>query len=116
MGSTIMPDSERLTLSTSAACRSMVMFLWIIPMPPCWANAMANRRSVTVSIAADRNGMLSSMVSVSRVLSSTSWGRTSDLVGMSSTSSNVSPSKSGNSSMFGPPDRFIKLVWVWKLP
>ncbi len=33
-GSTIMPDSERLTLSTSEAWAAMVMFLWMIPMPP----------------------------------------------------------------------------------
>ena len=32
-GSTIMPDSERLTLSTSAAWASIVMFLWMKPMP-----------------------------------------------------------------------------------
>ena len=58
-GSTIMPDSERLTLSTSSACRSMLMFLWITPTPPNCAMAMAMLASVTVSIAADTIGRLS---------------------------------------------------------
>ena len=40
-GSTIIPDSERLTLSTSAACASIVMFLWTKPSPPSWASAIA---------------------------------------------------------------------------
>ena len=57
-GSTIMPDSERLTLSTSAAWASMVMFLWMIPRPPSWAMAMASGASVTVSMAAETMGTL----------------------------------------------------------
>ena len=32
------------------------MFLWMMPMPPSWAMAMARRASVTVSIAAERIG------------------------------------------------------------
>ncbi len=56
-GSTIIPDSLRLTRSTSSACRSMGKFLWMTPMPPCCAMAMARRLSVTVSIAAEQSGM-----------------------------------------------------------
>ena len=57
MGSVIMPLSERLTLSTSSAWRSMGRFLWMTPRPPCWARAMASRPSVTVSMAAESRGM-----------------------------------------------------------
>ena len=37
------------------------MFLWMTPMPPSCAMAMAMRASVTVSMAADSSGMLSRM-------------------------------------------------------
>ena len=40
-GSTITPLSLLLTLSTSEACSSIDMFLWIIPIPPCLAIDMA---------------------------------------------------------------------------
>jgi hypothetical protein len=91
-GSTIIPDSERLTLSTSAAWASMVMFLWMIPIPPSWAMAMARGASVTVSMAAEMMGVRSVMLLVSRVEMSTSEGRTSERCGTSSTSSKVSAS------------------------
>ena len=42
-------DARRLR----AACASMVMFLWMMPMPPSCAMVMARRASVTVSMAAD---------------------------------------------------------------
>jgi hypothetical protein len=56
IGLRIMPLSERFTRSTSAACRSIDMFLWSTPMPPARAIAMAISDSVTVSIAAETNG------------------------------------------------------------
>src|SRR6266508_2156108 len=88
-GSTIMPDSERFNLSTSAACASIVRFLCTTPMPPCCAMAMARRDSVTVSIAAERIGMFSEIPAVNRVVRLTSRGWTFDLAGRSRTSSNV---------------------------
>jgi hypothetical protein len=33
------------------------MLLWMMPIPPSWAMAMARRDSVTVSMAADTSGM-----------------------------------------------------------
>ena len=67
-GSTIMPDSERLTLSTSAAWAAIVMFLWTKPSPPSWASAIARCASVTVSIAAETIGIRSAILRVSRVV------------------------------------------------
>ena len=52
-GSIIIPLSERLTLRTSAACCSIVMFLCKTPIPPSRAIAIAISLSVTVSIAAE---------------------------------------------------------------
>src|SRR5207247_3844935 len=77
-GSTIIPDSERLTLSTSLAWASIVMFLWMNPRPPSWAMAMARGASVTVSIAAETTGTRSVMVFVRWVVMSTSDGGTAD--------------------------------------
>ena len=91
-GSVMTPCSERLTLSTSLACSSMLMFLWMMPSPPSRAMAMARRLSVTVSIAAEMMGRLSESPSHSVVRRSTSFGKTSDACGMSRTSSNASPS------------------------
>ena len=45
----------------------MERFLWITPMPPFCAIAMAIGASVTVSIAAEISGMLSQMLRVRRV-------------------------------------------------
>ena len=58
-GSTIIPDSLRFTLSTSATWSSIERFRWMIPMPPSRASAIARRASVTVSIAAETSGISS---------------------------------------------------------
>src|SRR5712692_3261422 len=84
-----MPDSERLTLSTSAACASIERFLWMTPSPPCWAIAIARRDSVTVSIAAEMIGIFNGMLAVSRVRKSTWRGCTRERPGRSRTSSKV---------------------------
>ncbi len=88
-GSTIIPASLRLTLSTSSAWTSIGRFLCTMPMPPSWARAMARRDSVTVSIAAERMGMLRSMPRQTRVRRSTLLGCTSDRPGTIETSSKV---------------------------
>ncbi len=66
-GSTIMPDSERLTLSTSLTCSSIDRLRWTMPRPPSRARAIAIRASVTVSMAAERTGMAREIDFVSRV-------------------------------------------------
>jgi len=76
MGFMIMPDSLRFTRSTSAAWRSMDMFLWITPMPPCRAMAIAISASVTVSMAAETIGMLRGMARVKRLVTATLRGCT----------------------------------------
>ncbi len=58
-GLTTMPDSNFFTERTWATCSSIVRFLWITPMPPCWAMAIAIGPSLTVSIAAASSGMFS---------------------------------------------------------
>ena len=60
------------------------------PMPPCCAIAIASRDSVTVSMAALRSGTLTWMFRVTRDVTSTALGSTSECRGTSSTSSNVS--------------------------
>ena len=77
IGLVIMPDSERLTRSTSAACVRGSRFLWMTPMPPSRATAMAISASVTVSMAADRKGICSLIVAVRLVEVSMSLGVTS---------------------------------------
>ena len=62
-------------------------------MPPAWAMAMASGASVTVSMAAEINGMPSSMRRVRRVRVSTWPGNTLEAAGTSKTSSNVSASR-----------------------
>jgi hypothetical protein len=74
IGLRIIPLSERFTLSTSADCRSMDMFLWMTPIPPARASAIAISDSVTVSIAAETKGTLSVIPVVSRELRRTSFG------------------------------------------
>jgi hypothetical protein len=91
-GSTIIPDSERFTLSTSATWSSIERLRWTIPIPPSRASAIASRASVTVSIAAETIGTFSEIDGVSRVTVETSFGSTDDSAGSRSTSSNVSPS------------------------
>ena len=90
IGLTIMPLSERLTRSTSDACSSTDRFLWMMPMPPCCAIAIASRDSVTVSIAALSSGTLTRMLRVTHEVTSTALGSTCECRGTSSTSSNVS--------------------------
>src|SRR5450759_3795569 len=48
IGLTIMPLSDRLTRSTSEACSSIERFLWMTPMPPCCAIAMAQHGGIGV--------------------------------------------------------------------
>ena len=75
-GLTTMPDSNFFTRRTCAACSSGEWFLWITPMPPACAMAIAMGASVTVSIAAATSGMFSAISRVSRVRVSVSAGRT----------------------------------------
>ena len=70
MGSTIIPDCERLTLATSAAWFSGDMLRCMMPNPPSRAMAIASGASVTVSIAAERMGTLSLSPGVNCVLTS----------------------------------------------
>ena len=76
IGLRIIPLSLRFTRSTSAACRSIDMFLWSTPMPPARAMAIAMSASVTVSIAAETSGTLSGMLRVKRLFTSTLRGCT----------------------------------------
>ena len=90
IGLTIIPLSERFTRSTSVACSSTDRFLWMTPMPPCCAIAMASSDSVTVSMAALASGTFSGMFRVNFVVTSTWVGTTCECCGTSSTSSKVS--------------------------
>lgn len=90
IGSTIMPDSERFTLRTISACASTDIFLWMTPMPPRRAMAMAICVSVTVSMAADTMGRFRRTEAVRRAERSTSFGSTRLCAGTRSTSSKVS--------------------------
>ena len=93
MGFMIIPLSLRLTRSTSAAWRSIDMFLCITPMPPARAMAMAISDSVTVSMAAETSGMLRGMARVKRLARSRpARGCTVEWRGTSRTSSKVSAS------------------------
>ena len=74
IGLRIMPLSDRFTRSTSAACRSIDMFLWSTPMPPARAIAIAISDSVTVSIAAETSGTRSSMPRVKREIDRNVFG------------------------------------------
>ena len=56
----------------------MDRFLWITPIPPCCAMAIAIGASVTVSIAALTTGMLMLTLRVKRVVVSVSAGRISE--------------------------------------
>src|SRR5215211_415439 len=91
-GSTIIPASERFTLSTSATCSATERLRWTTPMPPSRASAIAILASVTVSIAAETIGTASEISRVRRVRVEASAGSTLDSAGRSSRSSNVSPS------------------------
>ncbi len=48
----------------------------MVPMPPCWAMAIAMAASVTVSIADETSGMFSEIARVSRVRVSALLGST----------------------------------------
>ena len=91
-GSTITPLSLLLTLSTSEACSSIDIFLWIIPIPPCLAIDIAIFDSVTVSIPALIKGIFSLIVLVKFVCVFISFGNISDFWGINKTSSKVNPS------------------------
>ena len=88
-GSRITPASYFFTCDTSLAWRSGLMFLWMMPMPPWAAMAIARRASVTVSMAAEISGILSLMRRVRRVFRLTSRGKTWERAGTNNTSSNV---------------------------
>src|SRR4029079_8290523 len=90
IGLRMIPLSDRFTRSTSAACRSTDMFLWMTPMPPARAIAIAISDSVTVSIAAEANGTLRAIPRVKREEVFTSLGWTSEWRGLRRTSSKVS--------------------------
>ena len=75
-GLTTMPDSNFFTWRTAAACCAWSRFLWMTPMPPSWAIAIAIAPSVTVSMADDTSGTLRLMVRVKRVRVSASLGST----------------------------------------
>ena len=77
-GSTIMPLSDFLTLSTSMAWALMSRLRWMKPRPPSRAMLMAVSASVTVSMAALTIGMFKLIRRVSWVLTVTSLGRTSE--------------------------------------
>ncbi len=112
IGSRITPDSNFLTRRTSAAWRSIVMFLWMMPMPPDCAIVIARRASVTVSIAAETIGRFRRIVRVRRVPRSTSRGSTSEYAGTSETSSKVRASERMRMAYFtdiggGSPEPFL---------
>ena len=94
-GSTIMPLSERFTLSTSLACCSMVRLRWMMPRPPCCASAIAMCDSVTVSMAALTMGIFKLMLRVSCVWVLACAGITSERAGSRRTSSKVRASGTG---------------------
>src|SRR5256886_15203544 len=98
-GFRIMPLSDFLTLSTSAAWSAAESTRWMIPMPPSRAIAMASLASVTVSMAALMTGMLIVMRRDNCVRVSVSAGTTEDLAGTNATSSKVSPTGKEGSSM-----------------
>ena len=86
-GLVIMPDSLRLTRSTWSAWSAIERFRCTTPRPPCRAMAMAIRDSVTVSMAADSNGVLTVIRFEIREEVSASEGMTFVCPGRSSTSS-----------------------------
>src|SRR5262245_48934520 len=90
IGSRSTPDSKRFTFCTAAACAVGLMLLWMMPIPPSCARAIARRASVTVSMAADTIGRFSCSFRVRRVLRETSRGRTREGAGRRRTSSKVS--------------------------
>ncbi len=98
-GSVIIPLSDFFTFSTSRAWASTGMLRWTKPMPPSCAIEIAICDSVTVSIAAETNGMLSSIRRDRRVAMLASRGMISLSAGTKSTSSKVRASSSSRGSM-----------------
>jgi hypothetical protein len=90
-GRRMMPLALRLTLETSSACCSMERFLWIMPIPPSCANAIAMLASVTVSIGELMRGIRNVIRRVNVALTSTLEGTTSLYCGSRRTSSKVIP-------------------------
>ena len=88
-GLTTIPDSNFFTFLTSSICSSIFIFLWIEPMPPDWAIAIAIWDSVTVSIAAEIIGISKLTDLVNNVLVFTFFGKIEDDVGFNNTSSKV---------------------------
>ena len=76
-GSLTIPLSYFFTAFTSIAWSSIELFLWITPIPPASASEIAIFDSVTVSIAADNNGIFKTILLVSFDEISTSLGRKS---------------------------------------
>ncbi|GBE36400.1 hypothetical protein BMS3Bbin07_00547 [bacterium BMS3Bbin07] len=100
IGSIIIPLSDFLTLSTSRPCLSGDIALCMNPMPPSLAMAMAMEASVTVSIAAVTMGVFKLILRVRYVVTSTSFGITSDFAGMRRTSSKVRPVRTFSSTIY----------------
>src|ERR1700709_1170281 len=67
-----------------------VRFLWMTPIPPSCAMAIARRASVAVSIAAETTGRLRTMFRLRWVLRLVSRGNTWEYAGTNNTSSKVS--------------------------
>ena len=78
IGSLTIPLSNFLTDETCCAWSWIDKFLWIMPIPPNSARAIAILASVTVSIAEDTMGIFKDIFFVNKVLKSASWGRTSE--------------------------------------
>ena len=76
-GEAMSPFKWFFTFATCAAWSSSSRFLWMQPMPPASAIAIAIGASVTVSIAADMNGTFIFVRLVSLVSSEVSSGRKS---------------------------------------
>ena len=91
IGSSIIPASERLTMSTWWAWSSIDRLRWMMPSPPWRAIATAIRASVTVSIGEETNGTFTLIRLDTRDSVCTAEGMTSLSAGWSSTSSKVSP-------------------------
>ena len=74
--SRIVKSSADFTFLTSSTCLSNDMFLWITPIPPSCAIAIANSASVTVSIAALNIGIFNLIPFDNSIVVSMSLGST----------------------------------------
>ena len=91
-GFSIIPLRKCFTRATCCAWFSGVRFLWITPMPPSLAIAIAIWLSVTVSMAALMKGAFIAMLREKRVAVEASAGRKSAYRVSKVTSLNVNPS------------------------